>query len=192
LETPGPFLPSNRVFLSTCLIRRKAYQQVGGLRIDVAPTHRDWDLMLRLALAGPVAYIPEVAAIERVHAGNVTEQLVRDDRIVTAELLVLDAARRWAALHAPEQSGILDDAARQWSYRRIAHALLAIAGYTEADASRALGCALAINPALRRSPRYLGALLASALPEKLVRPIVRPALAPFDRRRRKRWNLDPG
>jgi glycosyltransferase involved in cell wall biosynthesis len=191
LEVPGPFLPSNRVFLSTCLVRRKSYEQVDGIRIDVAPSHRDWDLMLRLGLAGPVAYVPEVVAVERVHAGNVTEQLLRDDRIVTAELLVLEACRGWAARHAPERRPILDDAARRWARRRIAHALLAIAGYTPSDPGRALGCALAMDPSLRRSPMYLGALAAAALPERVVTPVLRPALAPFDRRRRRRWNLDP-
>jgi glycosyltransferase involved in cell wall biosynthesis len=191
LAVPGPFLPSNRVFLSTCLVRRKAYEQVGGIRIDVAPTHRDWDLMLRLALAGPVAYVPETVAVERVHPGNVTEQLLREDRIVTAELLVLDAARRWAGRHAPEQSSVLDDAARRWARRRIAHALLAVAGYTQSDPGRALGCALAMDPTLNRSPLYLGALAASALPERLSARVLRPVLAPFDRRRRRRWNLDP-
>lgn len=190
LESPGPFLPSNHVFLSTCLIRRKVYEQIGGLRIDVAPTHRDWDLMLRLAMAGPVAYIPDTAAVERVHEGNITAQLEREDRIVTAELLVIDAARRWAAVHAPNQVEIVESAARLWAQRRIAHALLAVAGYTSSDPGRALGCALAMNPALRRSPLYLGALFATALPERLARLILRPSLAPFDRRRRERWNLD--
>jgi hypothetical protein len=189
LESPGPFLPSNRVFLSTCLIRRRAYETVGGLILDVAPTHRDWDLLLRLGLAGPVAYVPEVAAVERVHDGNVTAELTRDDRIVTAELLVLEAVRRWAASHAPQHSARLDSATRQWAKRRIAHALLAIAGYTESDPARALGCALTLEPALRRSPAFHAALWASALPESVVRPILRPLLAPFDRQRRARWNL---
>lgn len=189
LDSPGPFLPSNRVFLSTCLIRREAYDAVGGLILDVAPTHRDWDLLLRLGLVGPVAYVPEVAAVERVHEGNVTAALTRDDRIVTAELLVLDAVRRWAAARAPEASERLAVATRQWASRRIAHALLAIAGYTESDPARALGCALTLEPALRRSPRYHAALWASALPPGLVRPVLRPLLAPFDRRRRARWNL---
>lgn len=190
LTTPGPFLPSNRVFLSTCAIRRKSYEAVGGFRLDVAPTHRDWDLLLRLALAGPVAYVPESVAVERVHEGNVTATLEREDRIVTAELLVLEATRTWAREHASEQATTIDEAVVQWSHRRVAHALLAIAGYTSSDPGRALGCALTINPALRRSLRYHAALLAAALPRALIRPVLRPALAPFDRRRRERWNLD--
>lgn len=189
LDSPGPFLPSNRVFLSTCLIRREAYDEVGGLILDVAPTHRDWDLLLRLGLVGPVVYVPEVAAVERVHDGNVTAALTRDDRIVTAELLVLDAVRRWAAARTPEASERLAVATHQWAQRRIAHALLAMAGYTESDPARALGCALTLEPRLRRSLRFHAALWLSALPEGLLRPLLRPLLAPFDRRRRARWNL---
>jgi alpha-1,6-rhamnosyltransferase len=189
LESPGPLLPSNRVFLSACLLRRSAYREVGGLVLDVAPTHRDWDLLLRLGLVGPVAYVPETVAVERVHEGNITTQLEREDRIVTAELLILEAIQRWALQHAPDATPLLQDAVRQWSHRRIAHALLAVGGFTSSDPSRALGCALALNPALRHSARYYAALVATALPRALVRPLLRPALAPFDRRRRQRWNL---
>ena len=186
LQSPGPLLPSNRVFLSACMIRRSAYQAVGGLHIDVAPTHRDWDLLLRLAASGPAVAVPEMVAIERVHAGNVTEELARDDRIVTAELLVLDAFRRWVAEHAPGVRGVVADATHEWSRRRLAHALLAIAGYTSADPARALGCALTLSPEFRRSPRYYAALVASALPRGAMRPLLHALLGPSDRRRRHR------
>lgn len=189
LAANGPLLPSNRLFLSGCMIRRSAYRAVGGLRIDVAPTHRDWDLLLRLAAAAPAVGIPDVVAVERVHAGNITAELERDDRIVTAELLVLEAFRRWVAEHAPDAAPEVAVATHEWSRRRLAHALLAIAGYTTADPARALGCALTLSPEFRHSPRYYAALLASALPRGAMRPVLHALLGPADRRRRAHQNL---
>ncbi len=189
LTASGPFLPSNQVFLSACLVRRAAYHSVDGLRIDVAPTHRDWDLLLRLALrAAPVA-VPEVVAVERVHDGNVTAELERDDRIVTAELLVLEAVRRWSETEAPASLPVVEDAIDRWAMRRVAHALLAVAGFTPSSPERALGCALVANPRLSHGARYLGALTLTALPRRAVRPVLHAALGPADRRRRARWNL---
>ena len=182
-------LPSNRVFPVSCLISAAAYRDVGGLRVDVAPTNRDWDLLLRLALSGPVAYTAETVAVEKVHEGNATVALVRDDQIVTAELLILESVRRWARQHRPQAVEHLDRAMAQWSHRRLAHALLGVAGFVDSSPTKALGCALAANPRMARSLRYALVLLVVALPRGLVRLPLRVVLAPIDRRRRRRWNL---
>jgi len=53
----------------TTLFRRELALDVGGFRQDLAPAD-DWDLWLRIAKAGELAFLPDVMATYRLHGDN--------------------------------------------------------------------------------------------------------------------------
>jgi glycosyltransferase involved in cell wall biosynthesis len=60
------FAVSNRVRAPGIVVRRAAYERVGGYRSDL-PHAADWDMWTRLAAEGPIVFVDEVLAVYRRH-----------------------------------------------------------------------------------------------------------------------------
>jgi glycosyltransferase involved in cell wall biosynthesis len=60
------FAVSNRVRAPGIVVRRAAYECVGGYRTDL-PHAADWDMWTRLAAQGPIVFVDEVLAVYRRH-----------------------------------------------------------------------------------------------------------------------------
>jgi glycosyltransferase involved in cell wall biosynthesis len=60
------FAVSNRVRTPGIVVRRAAYEHVGGYRTDL-PHAADWDMWTRLAAQGPIVFVDEVLAVYRRH-----------------------------------------------------------------------------------------------------------------------------
>jgi hypothetical protein len=60
------FAVSNRVRAPGIVVRRSAYERVGGYRADL-PHAADWDMWTRLAANGPIVFVDEVLAVYRRH-----------------------------------------------------------------------------------------------------------------------------
>jgi GT2 family glycosyltransferase len=60
------FAVSNRVRAPGIVVRRAAYERVGGYRSDL-PHAADWDMWTRLAAHGPIVFVDDVLAIYRRH-----------------------------------------------------------------------------------------------------------------------------
>jgi hypothetical protein len=58
------FAVSNRVRAPGIVVRRAAYERVGGYRTDL-PHAADWDMWTRLAAQGPIVFVDEVLAVYR-------------------------------------------------------------------------------------------------------------------------------
>jgi len=67
---------SNRVRAPGIVVRRSAYERVGGFRADL-PHAADWDMWTRLAAHGPIVFVDEVLARYRRHAASDTSTRVR-------------------------------------------------------------------------------------------------------------------
>lgn len=67
---------SNRVRAPGIVVRRSAYERVGGYRTDL-PHAADWEMWTRLAALGPVVFVDEVLAAYRRHAASDTSGRVR-------------------------------------------------------------------------------------------------------------------
>lgn len=67
---------SNRVRAPGIVVRRSAYEQVGGYRTDL-PHAADWDMWTRLAAYGPIVFVDEVLACYRRHDTSDTSGRVR-------------------------------------------------------------------------------------------------------------------
>lgn len=85
----GDILPSLiRVsYLSTqiLVIRRDVFEAVRGFDTDL-PALEDWELMLRIAMEGPVAFLDEDLVIQRMSANSITRS---DSRRVAAQEMIL-------------------------------------------------------------------------------------------------------
>ena len=67
---------SNRVRTPGIVVRRAAYEQVGGYRTDL-PHAADWEMWTRLAAYGPIVFVDEVLACYRRHEASDTSARVR-------------------------------------------------------------------------------------------------------------------
>jgi GT2 family glycosyltransferase len=91
-EILGELLVEPLAVSSTLLVRREAFDEVGGfaqLRMN-----EDYELSLRLALAYPASYVPEVLVLMREHEGRTSRQ---ED--VTPLLDYVRIVRRFLAAH---------------------------------------------------------------------------------------------
>jgi glycosyltransferase involved in cell wall biosynthesis len=79
----------NRIDALTAIFRRDVALKLGGFDI-LAPPSDDWDLWIRLAASGPIAYLAETVAIHRLH----DKQNSRNGyKLTLAELYVLKKHR---------------------------------------------------------------------------------------------------
>ena len=70
------FAVSNRVRAPGIVVRRAAYESVGGYRTDL-PHAADWEMWARLAAYGPIVFVDRVLARYRRHAGSDTSARAR-------------------------------------------------------------------------------------------------------------------
>jgi len=86
-DTLGALLEGNFIYSPTVLARRACFQKTGGFDPSVDP-HDDWDMWLRLAIAGfKFAGIEEPLAQWRVHPGNTSRD---EERMLRTRVAVLD------------------------------------------------------------------------------------------------------
>lgn len=170
-------LPRDPVYTITALIKREAYEWSGGLRTNIAPSHRDWDFFLRLATRGGLAYISEVVALERQHANNFTQIAEAEGRMPFFEFLILDAILRWTSREATDLVPLVHAGRMRWAETQLGHAIAARAGQDPRDPVRSIGLALMAEPRVVRTRRFLAAVGTLFLPETVVRRAIGHRLA---------------
>ena len=78
--TCGQALPElvqrNSICTGTVLLRKRALEQTGLFRQELAPAD-DWDLWLRIAARHPIGFVDAVTACYRVHQGNESRNLLK-------------------------------------------------------------------------------------------------------------------
>jgi hypothetical protein len=94
---------SNRVRAPGIVVRRAAYEQVGGYRTDL-PHAADWDMWTRLAAHGPVVFVDQVLACYRRHAASDTSNRVRSGANVRERVTAIGVVLGYVA---PERRGRL-------------------------------------------------------------------------------------
>jgi len=122
------FALSNRVRAPGIVVRRSAYEQVGGYRTDL-PHAADWEMWTRLAAHGPVVFVDEVLARYRRHDSSDTSTRVKTGANVRERVKAISVVsgyvpadrrartERWALAYAVVFAGRTALAlarARQW------------------------------------------------------------------------------
>jgi glycosyltransferase involved in cell wall biosynthesis len=90
---------SNRVRPPGIVVRRTAYEQLGGFREDL-PHAADWEMWTRIAAAGPVWFVDRPLALYRVHHSSDTAARVRTGDNIRERV---EAIRLITALVEPDQ-----------------------------------------------------------------------------------------
>lgn len=103
------------------LVRRTAYQAVGGFTEDVV-WGVDWHMWLRLSLQGRVAYLAEPLALYRDHPQSGTSGVLLSGRYATDELRALDDAFRRLPAGAKHLKSLYRPARRKVAQRVWSHA----------------------------------------------------------------------
>jgi len=90
-EEPEDWLLGNPLHVGSVILNRAWQEAVGWFDVSLR-SYEDWDLWLRLALAGcPMLWLPQPVSLYRFHRG----QMIRDGRRMTeANLAVLDKVFR--------------------------------------------------------------------------------------------------
>lgn len=92
------FALSNRVRAPGIVVRRSAYEQVGGYRTDL-PHAADWEMWVRLAAHGPVVFVDRVLARYRRHDGSDTSTRVRTGANVRERVAAIGMVSRHLPPH---------------------------------------------------------------------------------------------
>ncbi|HEU4703716.1 MAG TPA: glycosyltransferase [Conexibacter sp.] len=104
----GELLLSNEVFTSTVVVRGEALRAAGPF-VSVGESSSDWDMWLRLALHGAVAYRAAPVARYRQHAASISRSATASGARLRCDARVVRRALRISASH-----GCTDP---QWSRR---------------------------------------------------------------------------
>lgn len=130
---------------SSLVVARRLFDQIRGFDSRFQ-TLADWDLVLRLRLAGPMAFVNEPLVLYRRHDSNMSRAVALLDRETT---VLMD--KIFGELPLPHHLTTLERAARAYNDRVVA-ASLWVAGDRRTAALRAMRCAF-------RSPREGVALI---------------------------------
>lgn len=155
-------LGGNLIQAPSIVVRRDAYEAVGGFDDRIGTYAEDWEMWTRLAAIGPVWYDPDVLAAYRVRSGSISSSVGSRS---------LADMRRVVAINRATVEGVVpagiarrrERAARQWASTRIARrALRSIDRGRTAQGLSELGAALVTSP----TPRIL--LVVPAVPYRLL------------------------
>jgi glycosyltransferase involved in cell wall biosynthesis len=95
----GHLIAANEMATSTVVVRRTAHEQAGPFATDIGASSTDWEMWLRIALRGQVAYTAERAARYRQHPDSISRatsasgERLRCNQRVTERVLLNEQAR---------------------------------------------------------------------------------------------------
>ena len=90
------FAVSNRVRAPGIVVRRAAYERVGGYRTDL-PHAADWDMWTRLAAQGPIVFVDEVLAVYRRHNSSDSWPRIRTGANVRERITAIGVVSAYVA-----------------------------------------------------------------------------------------------
>jgi len=129
---------------STGLVQREQLLKIGGFDPALSVS-ADWDLLFRMALAGPVAYVDEPLVRYRVHGANMSSDIAMMERDMTYAF-----AKAFADPRLPPALRARKRHAYGRLYRMLAGSYAG--SRRRAAAVRTLAIALHYNPTIARGP----------------------------------------
>jgi len=81
---------ANTVTTSTAVVRGSALRAAGGFATSIGPSSSDWDMWLRLALRGDVAYLARPLAGYRQHPRSVSTRTLRSGERLQCDLRAVE------------------------------------------------------------------------------------------------------
>jgi hypothetical protein len=140
---------SNYITTSTVVCRWSALDAAGPFATDIGGSSTDWEMWLRLALVGDVAYTPQRRSGYRVQPESISTRTIRSGERLRCDIRVVEGilARHATAIHDPERRRL--EASAALAARALMSAIDAIlAGETE-------GAPALVRLARERAPTLL-------------------------------------
>jgi GT2 family glycosyltransferase len=151
----------NYVTAPTVVVRRSAHEAVGGYRDSLA-SGEDWEMWMRLALHGDVAYTSAKVAQYRWHPGSLARTAEADGRRFDRELAALRGVFAGPASSLADAEACETRARTALAARAIVAAGECLTRGARREAMRRLLAAGRALPSLRRGPRLLRLFAAAA------------------------------
>jgi hypothetical protein len=142
----GPEIPFDRLFYENCItcssvmMKRDEFLKTSGMKPHIR-LGEDYGLWLRLAVLGPIGYLPEPLILRRQHPQSLMQQSMRDGSWVAQERGIYDEFLR-------EHPEIVDEDVVRAAFARLEFqgAWAHLTRREWSDARRALQRSLAYNP----------------------------------------------
>ena len=131
-------LASNEIVTSTVLARRTALDDAGLFTPAIGVSSTDWEMWLRLALRGAVAYVAEPAARYRQHPNSISRSTSASGERLRCNVRVIKRILRAEAERIPDSIAAADTAHAALAAKALLHAGDA---YTSGDVPEAMDAA---------------------------------------------------
>ena len=142
----GNLVASNELTTSTVVARRDLQLEAGGFRAWIGPSSTDWDMWLRLALRGEVAYLAQTAARYRRHADSISARTERDGRRLRCDVRLIGALLASEAGRLPSPALTRERACAALAAKAVLHAGELQARGEREPAARAAGLGARLFP----------------------------------------------
>jgi glycosyltransferase involved in cell wall biosynthesis len=144
------------------MVRRRAYQAAGRF-VEHVVWGVDWNMWMRIALQGDVAYVPETLALYREHSSSGTAAVSASARNGRDELWALEDVLARIPRSRTDLHALRPEAVRQVAHRTWCHAEFACRRGFGRAARAGLRSALSIRPSMILEGRVWGLWVASFL-----------------------------
>jgi len=165
VETGTAALPelllANYVTAPTVMVRRELYDRVGGYLGSLRWSSEDWQMWLRAAVAGDLAFTARSVARYRVHPASLSATTAANGARLRGDLV---AVKTFLAQHR----SLVPRSLERRAHAALATKALLAARQAFAGGRRATACSLAAT-ALRLTPRLLRSRAAPALLASVIR-----------------------
>ncbi len=115
-------LASNEIVTSTVVVRRTAHDDAGPFTPAIGPSSTDWEMWLRLALRGAVAFVSEPAARYRQHPNSISRSTSASGERLRCNVRVVKRILRAEAARIPDAIAVADMAHAALAAKALLHA----------------------------------------------------------------------
>lgn len=115
-------LASNEITTSTVLARRSSLQAAGPFSSASGPSGSDWDMWLRLALRGDVAYTAAPVARYRQHEQSISHATVRTGKRLRCDMRIANRVLRNERARLPDGRELAHMSSAALAAKAISHA----------------------------------------------------------------------
>lgn len=158
------FLGGNLIQAPAIVVRREAYEAIGGFDSRIVTYGEDWEMWTRVSSLGPIWYDPAILAEYRVHAGSITSSTRSTTRTIDDMSQVIAINRELAErLLEPSVARRRSRDARRWAASRTARRALRCVDRGDDASGRAL-----MRAAILTSPSPTLLLYAAAMPVRFL------------------------
>jgi GT2 family glycosyltransferase len=145
----GHLVCANELTTSTVVVRRSAHAAAGPFAEDIGDSSSDWEMWLRLALLGAVAYTADRAASYRQHPQSISRATSAGGERLRCNVRVLERVLREQRARIPDPAGAAASARAALAAQALLHAGDAFTRGDRGEAVAAISLSERLVPGVR-------------------------------------------